>query len=85
MLQARQHAVGVIEEGAGHADVLELLPRRRTDGLVLDEEDLRAGVGEEDRRVRRDDELAAALDALAQKRDEREDACGRERRLRLVE
>src|SRR6476469_11099792 len=80
-----QKTAAVGEERPRQLDDLRLLERRLRDAVLVEDEDPRAGIREEDRRVRRDEELRAALGELVHSPDQCEHAAHGERGLGLVE
>src|SRR6266404_4182022 len=83
--EATEEALGIVEEGARDADVLDLAVVDGRDRLALEQQDLGPRQRHQDRRVGGDDELAILGRAVAQDREQRQHADRRERSLRLVE
>ena len=67
-----QVTAGVLQEGAGEVDVLEVVVRHSGWWANVESDDLGAGDRHEDWRVRGHDELTAGVDRLLDHRDKRE-------------
>src|ERR1043165_875818 len=84
-LQVLQESLRVVEEISGERDVLDLVVGQAAQGRVVEAEDVCAGQGHEDGRVRGDDELRVLRGHLFEHGEQRELSLRRERGLRLVQ
>jgi hypothetical protein len=75
----------LVQEVAHQRYLREVCVFECADGRHIVAEDLRTGTSEENRRMRRDDELRAALGGVVHEMHELKLSLGRERRFRLVE
>ena len=82
--QSAEYRRRVVEEGTGDADMLEIVPLGGDEMAVLSLEDGRARERQQDRRVRRDHELAALRGRVRDQHHQREHPARRERRFRFV-
>src|SRR5216110_3500106 len=83
--QPAQVRLGIVQERPRQGYVIQVRVRDRRDREAVEAVDAGAGKREQDGRVRRDDELRAALDELEQDRQQSELVLRRERGLRLVQ
>src|ERR1044072_4008846 len=84
-LQVLQERFRVVEEISGERDVLDLVVGQAAQGRVVEAENVCAGQGHEDGRVRGDDELRVLRGHLFEHGEQRELSLRRERGLRLVQ